>query len=508
MGLIVVEVLRINYKNANSTNSLEGIGGRRLSGHAQAGNRTSVILPFDQEHNDMTALFSAGVVPQRPKHVNKHQAKLWDMLEELCFKHSPDARGSADDVADALHDMQDTSKKGIFRNKSDSIGERPRSGRAASKLRSTSSSSSPGGGSIKFKPRTPRPRASTVVGQSHHGKHGPKREGRKTMLSHGVGVGVPRRTTSNDRELMAVNSHGVNPPQSQLYPPLSPDAGAGPAEPPAEWVPDAEAPECMRCNVKFTVLTRRHHCRECGHVICNGCSAVRGKQRACVDCYTAKPPSPKKVNPAKSVKLTRKVEKWLAETQSYNESAESAGARGGEIGGDGAGGSDADLMFRSFNEPNHNLAHRRGVGNAFGSAHVRKAKEAGSAYSAYSASAATEATLAAASASLLQFAKRYDGDGSEKPRAEAAAAVPFTAAKASRWQTAQVDRVLEMNDVLSTDLTFGDSGGGGGSGGTAVHTVSSRRGSQASRRTGSSDTETGSRGTLRRDSVFNIETAC
>lgn len=35
---------------------------------------------------------------------------------------------------------------------------------------------------------------------------------------------------------------------------------------PPFWVPDSDAPNCMLCDTKFTVVKRRHHCRACGKV--------------------------------------------------------------------------------------------------------------------------------------------------------------------------------------------------------------------------------------------------
>ncbi|XP_078396933.1 pleckstrin homology domain-containing family F member 2 isoform X1 [Cetorhinus maximus] len=44
----------------------------------------------------------------------------------------------------------------------------------------------------------------------------------------------------------------------------------------AVWVPDSEANICMRCQkVKFTPVSRRHHCRKCGFVVCGPCSDKR-----------------------------------------------------------------------------------------------------------------------------------------------------------------------------------------------------------------------------------------
>ena len=59
------------------------------------------------------------------------------------------------------------------------------------------------------------------------------------------------------------------------------------------WVPDREALSCMRCDTKFNVIKRRHHCRACGKVLCNNCCNMRAKlayldfqeDRVCSICY-------------------------------------------------------------------------------------------------------------------------------------------------------------------------------------------------------------------------------
>lgn len=42
---------------------------------------------------------------------------------------------------------------------------------------------------------------------------------------------------------------------------------------PPVWIPDIEAPRCMSCKANFTVVKRRHHCRNCGKVFCARCSS-------------------------------------------------------------------------------------------------------------------------------------------------------------------------------------------------------------------------------------------
>ncbi|CAO4364933.1 unnamed protein product [Caenorhabditis nigoni] len=41
------------------------------------------------------------------------------------------------------------------------------------------------------------------------------------------------------------------------------------------WIPDSECQNCMLCNAKFTIITRRHHCRACGRVLCGSCCSEK-----------------------------------------------------------------------------------------------------------------------------------------------------------------------------------------------------------------------------------------
>lgn len=59
------------------------------------------------------------------------------------------------------------------------------------------------------------------------------------------------------------------------------------------WIPDDQAPLCMDCGVKFSLLTRRHHCRSCGIVICKNCFSQKivipglgeEEQSVCKKCF-------------------------------------------------------------------------------------------------------------------------------------------------------------------------------------------------------------------------------
>ncbi|CAI4222151.1 unnamed protein product [Auanema sp. JU1783] len=64
------------------------------------------------------------------------------------------------------------------------------------------------------------------------------------------------------------------------------------------WVPDNVATKCMCCKRKeFNLVSRRHHCRACGDVVCGGCSTHSLKidtvnknnpVRVCDKCFDSK----------------------------------------------------------------------------------------------------------------------------------------------------------------------------------------------------------------------------
>jgi len=43
----------------------------------------------------------------------------------------------------------------------------------------------------------------------------------------------------------------------------------------SQWERDSSATECKSCHKRFTFYFRKHHCRRCGKVYCNGCSSRR-----------------------------------------------------------------------------------------------------------------------------------------------------------------------------------------------------------------------------------------
>jgi len=60
-----------------------------------------------------------------------------------------------------------------------------------------------------------------------------------------------------------------------------------------EWIADELATACMLCQLRFTVIRRRHHCRACGLLVCSKCGSARAplpfmanaEARVCVVCH-------------------------------------------------------------------------------------------------------------------------------------------------------------------------------------------------------------------------------
>jgi len=62
------------------------------------------------------------------------------------------------------------------------------------------------------------------------------------------------------------------------------------------WVPDSEVTSCTKCQIYFTILFRKHHCRACGRIFCDECTnknillpepfGYKEPERVCFECYT------------------------------------------------------------------------------------------------------------------------------------------------------------------------------------------------------------------------------
>lgn len=59
-------------------------------------------------------------------------------------------------------------------------------------------------------------------------------------------------------------------------------------------------PKCYACFKEFGALTWRHHCRECKHAFCDGCSPQKAevsgydtRQRVCATCFNELQAKPK-----------------------------------------------------------------------------------------------------------------------------------------------------------------------------------------------------------------------
>jgi hypothetical protein len=73
---------------------------------------------------------------------------------------------------------------------------------------------------------------------------------------------------SADELVEALVRHGLTRPSSQF-------AGVQELAVGARWKLDSEKAACEKCNKKFGVFTRQHHCRRCGGLFCDACSSKK-----------------------------------------------------------------------------------------------------------------------------------------------------------------------------------------------------------------------------------------
>eukprot|EP01118_Nematostelium_gracile_P020353 TRINITY_DN9843_c0_g1_i1.p1 TRINITY_DN9843_c0_g1~~TRINITY_DN9843_c0_g1_i1.p1 ORF type:complete len:118 (-),score=12.16 TRINITY_DN9843_c0_g1_i1:44-397(-) len=61
-----------------------------------------------------------------------------------------------------------------------------------------------------------------------------------------------------------------------------------------KWEEDANSIACQKCKRPFSVIRRKHHCRNCGHIFCDACSTMKttlpnmnitGIVRVCDECF-------------------------------------------------------------------------------------------------------------------------------------------------------------------------------------------------------------------------------
>ncbi|KAF1383570.1 hypothetical protein PFLUV_G00133240 [Perca fluviatilis] len=158
---------------------------------------------------------------------------------------------------------------------------------------------------VSLKLQIPQPLSGQVQNQL-----GPSAISRNKNQENQGWRGTPSETTpsGSDQSAVGVNGDGIVH-SLPLVPSESPDNDlqAGqlgtlcrkPASSLGEvapvWVPDSQAPVCMKCDVKFTFTKRRHHCRACGKVFCATCCSLkcrlmymdRKEARVCVTCLSA-----------------------------------------------------------------------------------------------------------------------------------------------------------------------------------------------------------------------------
>lgn len=89
------------------------------------------------------------------------------------------------------------------------------------------------------------------------------------------------------------------------------------------WEMDNEVTYCRNCNEEFSIMRRRHHCRDCGGIFCDSCcpvnpnSEAETKDRCCVGCEYGETPG-ENVRGAIEKLLNEKRDSRVPQRTAYN----------------------------------------------------------------------------------------------------------------------------------------------------------------------------------------------
>lgn len=92
------------------------------------------------------------------------------------------------------------------------------------------------------------------------------------------------------------------------------------------WTADKAAPQCELCRTHFTLLERRHHCRNCGRCVCNSCSPPEGMRplpqlgysNPCRQCKVCSPPAARVIQGLDNGEPNASaVKRWVRDRMSY-----------------------------------------------------------------------------------------------------------------------------------------------------------------------------------------------
>jgi len=94
-------------------------------------------------------------------------------------------------------------------------------------------------------------------------------------------LGPDKRASYNEEKHEIIYQNKTSVPQITFKPP--------------RWVPDSEVKCCTNCQIFFTIVLRKHHCRACGRIFCATCADkfillppqfnYKEPVRVCFECY-------------------------------------------------------------------------------------------------------------------------------------------------------------------------------------------------------------------------------